>query len=85
MGQKEIEKENKKEIENEKEKDINNEKDEHMIEILKKENEILKQQLETLNSGKGKKSDNYNTLLSMLEVLNMQRKKILSIKKGKLF
>ena len=52
-----------------------------MIEILKKENEILKKQLESLNSGKG--NNNYDTLLSMLEVLSMQRKKILSIKNGK--
>ena len=53
-----------------------------MIEILKKENEILKKQLESLNSGKEK--NNYDTLLAMLEVLSMQRKKIYSIKKGKL-
>ncbi len=81
MGQKEIENEKKKELENE--KDTTNDKDEHMIEILKKENEILKKQLESLNSGKGNKSNNYDTLLSMLEVLSMQRKKILSIKNGK--
>ena len=53
-----------------------------MIEILKKENEILRKQLESLNSGKEK--NNYDTLLAMLEVLSMQRKKIYSIKKGKL-
>lgn len=53
------------------------EKDAHMIEVLKKENDILKKQLESLN-----KNNKYNTLLSMLEVLEMQRKKILSIKKG---
>ncbi len=82
MGQKEIENENKKEIEKEKEKEISEEKDEHMISVLKKENELLKKQLESLNSEKGNKSNNYDTLLSMLEVLNMQRKKILSIKKG---
>ena len=55
-------------------------KDLHMIEILKKENDILKKQLESLN-----KSNKYNTLLSMLEVLEMQRKKIESIKKGNLY
>lgn len=83
MGQKDIEKENKKEIEKEKEKEIIEEKDEHMISILTKENEILKKQLESMNSGN--KSNNYDTLLSMLEVLNMQRNKILSIKKGNLY
>ena len=56
------------------------EKDSHMIEILKKENDILKNQLESLN-----KSNKYNTLLSMLEVLEMQRKKIESIKKGNFY
>ena len=83
MGQKEIEKENKKELEKEKEKEISEEKDGHMISILTKENEILKKQLESMNSGN--KSNNYDTLLSMLEVLNMQRNKILSIKKGNLY
>ena len=62
-----------------KEKNIED-KDFHMIEILKKENDILKKQLESLN-----KSNKYNTLLSMLEVLEMQRKKIESIKKGNLY
>ena len=33
----------------------------------------------------GNKLNNYDTLLSMLEVLNMQRNKILSIKKGNLY
>ena len=61
------------------EKNIN-EKDLHMIEILKKENDILKKQLESLNT-----NNKYNTLLSMLEVLEIQRKKILSIKKGNLY
>ena len=79
MGQKEIENEKKKEITIE--TDATNEKDSHMIEILKKENEILKNQLESLNTGK---ENNYDTLLSMLEVLSMQRKKILSIKNGNL-
>ena len=82
MGQKEIENENKKEVNKEKDNQITDEKNEHMIEILKKENEILKKQLESLNSGKEK--NNYDTLLAMLEVLSMQRKKIYSIKKGKL-
>ena len=82
MGQKEIENENKKEVIKEKDNQITDEKNEHMIEILKKENEILKKQLESLNSGKEK--NNYDTLLAMLEVLSMQRKKIYSIKKGKL-
>ncbi len=81
MGQKEIENEKKKELENE--KDTTNDKDEHMIEILKKENEILKKQLESINSEQ--KENNYDTLLSMLEVLDMQRNKILSIKKGNLY
>ena len=80
MGQKEIENEKRKETLTI-EKDTTNEKDDHMIEILKKENEILKKQLESLNTGKG---NNYDTLLSMLEVLSMQRKKILSIKNGNL-
>ena len=57
-----------------------NEKDIHMIEVLKKENDILKKQLESLN-----KSNKYNTLLSMLQVLEMQRKKIESIKTGNLY
>ena len=83
MGQKEIENNKQKELENDKEKDISEEKDDHMIGILKKENEILKKQLKSLNLEKGNKSNNYDTLLSMLEVLSMQRKKILSIKNGK--
>ena len=56
------------------------EKDMHMIEVLKKENNILKKQLESLN-----KSNKFNTLLSMLQVLEMQRKKIESIKTGNLY
>ena len=69
-----------KEKEKEKEKENNKEdkEDNHMIEILKKENDILKKQLESLN----KNNNKYNTLITMLEVLEMQRKKILSIKKG---
>ena len=63
----------------EKKKENNKEdKDSHMIEILKKENDILKKQLESLN----KNNNKYNTLITMLEVLEMQRKKILSIKRG---
>ena len=58
-----------------------NNKDDHMIEILKKENNVLKEQIISLN----KKSSNYDTLLSMLEVLSMQRKKIESIFQGKYF
>ena len=87
MGQNETapnNKQNKEIIEKEKEKEKENNKedkeDNHMIEILKKENDILKKQLESLN-----KNNKYNTLLSMLEVLEIQRKKILSIKKGNLY
>jgi len=83
MGQNETapnNKQNKGIIEKEKEKENNKEdkEDNHMIEILKKENDILKKQLESLN----KNNNKYNTLITMLEVLEMQRKKILSIKKG---
>ena len=86
MGQNETapnNQQNKKPIEKEKEKENNKEdkeKDNHMIEILKKENDILRKQLESLN----KNNNKYNTLITMLEVLEMQRKKILSIKKGKI-
>ena len=80
MGQNEIEKEKKKEINKEKENEITGEKDEHMISVLKKENEMLKKQLETMNLGKNK--NDYDTLLFMLEVINLQRNKILSIEKG---
>ena len=85
MGQNETapnNKQNKEIIEKEKEKENNKEdkEDNHMIEILKKENDILKKQLESLN----KNNNKYNTLITMLEVLEMQRKKILSIKKGKI-
>ena len=83
MGQNEIEKEKKEEEDKEIIENMNNDKDAHMIEILKKENELLKKQLESMNSGN--KENNYDTLLSMLEVINMQRKKILSIKKGNLY
>jgi len=88
MGQKGIEneKQNKKEKEEENEKENSGgEKDSHMIEILKKENLILKKQLESLNNGKKDQKENYNTLLSMLEVLQMQRTKIMSITKGNIY
>ena len=81
MGQNEIAPNNKQKKEiTEKENENNKEdkEDNHMIEILKKENDILKKQLESLN----KNNNKYNTLITMLEVLEMQRKKILSIKKG---
>ena len=83
MGQNETapnNKQNKEITEKEKEKENNKEdkEDNHMIEILKKENDILKKQLESLN----KNNNKYNTLITMLEVLEMQKKKILSIKKG---
>ena len=85
MGQNETapnNKQNKEITEKEKEKENNKEdKDIHMIEILKKENEILKKQLESMNRNNNK----YNTLITMLEVLEMQRKKILSIKQGNIY
>ena len=78
MGQNET----KEKQDTQKKETINSSKEEgneiHMIEILKKENELLKSKLKSLNT-----SNNYTTLLSMLEVLNMQREKILSIKNGK--
>ena len=78
MGQNET----KEKQDTQKKETINSPKEEgneiHMIEILKKENELLKSKLKSLNT-----SNNYTTLLSMLEVLNMQREKILSIKNGK--
>ena len=78
MGQNETAQNNEQNKRIEKEKENKEDKDIHMIEILKKENEILKKQLESLN----KNNNKYNTLITMLEVLEMQRKKILSIKKG---
>jgi len=81
MGQNETapnNKQNKEITEKEKENNKEDKEDNHMIEILKKENDILKKQLESLN----KNNNKYNTLITMLEVLEMQRKKILSIKKG---
>ena len=85
MGQKGIENEKQNEKEEENEKENSGEKDSHMIEILKKENLILKKQLESLNNGKKDQKENYNTLLSMLEVLQMQRTKIMSITKGNIY
>ena len=78
MGQNETAQNNEQNKRIEKEKENKEDKDIHMIEILKKENEILKKQLESMNRNNNK----YNTLITMLEVLEMQRKKILSIKKG---
>ena len=81
MGQNETapnNQQNKNSIEKEKENNKEDKEDNHMIEILKKENDILRKQLESLN----KNNNKYNTLITMLEVLEMQRKKILSIKKG---
>ena len=78
MGQNETAQNNEQNKRIEKEKENKEDKDIHMIEILKKENDILKKQLESLN----KNNNKYNTLITMLEVLEMQRKKILSIKKG---
>ena len=78
MGQNETAQNNEQNKRIEKEKENKEDKDIHMIEILKKENEILKKQLESMNRNNNK----YNTLITMLEVLEMQRKKILSIKQG---
>lgn len=58
------------------------EEDKHMYEVLKKENDVLKQQIINLNSNNKNNGENYDTLLSMMEVLSMQREKILSIKNG---
>ena len=85
MGQKGIENEKQNVKEEENEKENSGEKDSHMIEILKKENLILKKQLESLNNVKKDQKENYNTLLSMLEVLQMQRTKIMSITKGNIY
>ena len=81
MGQNETAQNNEKNKRIEKEKENKEDKDIHMIEILKKENEILKKQLESMNRNNNK----YNTLITMLEVLEMQRKKILSIKQGNIY
>ena len=81
MGQNETAQNNEQNKRIEKEKENKEDKDIHMIEILKKENEILKKQLESLN----KNNNKYNTLITMLEVLEMQRKKILSIKQGNIY
>jgi hypothetical protein len=81
MGQNETAQNNEQNKRIEKEKENKEDKDIHMIEILKKENEILKKQLESMNRNNNK----YNTLITMLEVLEMQRKKILSIKQGNIY
>ena len=81
MGQNETAQNNEQNKRIEKEKENKEDKDIHMIEILKKENEILKKQLESTNRNNNK----YNTLITMLEVLEMQRKKILSIKQGNIY
>ena len=81
MGQNETAQNNEQNKRIEKEKENKEDKDIHMIEILKKENEILKKQLESMNRNNNK----YNTLITMLEVLEMQRKKILSIKRGNIY
>lgn len=90
MGQKQTETEHNKSqddiLKNHHSDTENDSKDEHMIEVLKKENNVLKNQIISLN-GKNTSSDsnNYDTLLSMIEVLNLQRKKIESIFQGKYF
>ena len=81
MGQNETAQNNEQNKRIEKEKENKEDKDIHMIEILKKENDILKKQLESMNRNNNK----YNTLITMLEVLEMQRKKILSIKQGNIY
>ena len=81
MGQNETAQNNEQNKRIEKEKENKEDKDIHMIEILKKENEILKKQLESMNRNNNK----YNTLITMLEVLEMQKKKILSIKQGNIY
>ena len=81
MGQNETAQNNEQNKRIEKEKENKEDKDIHMIEILKKENEILKKQLESMNRNNNK----YNTLITMLEVLEMQRKKILSINQGNIY
>jgi hypothetical protein len=81
MGQNETAQNNEQNKRIEKEKENKEDKDIHMIEILKKENDILKKQLESMN----KNNNKYNTLITMLEVLEIQRKKILSIKQGNIY
>ena len=77
------------------EQDKNEEDTDYMINILMKENMKLKQIIKNMASNnrsssksknKKNKEDNlntYNTILSMLEVLALQREKIAAVKKGK--
>ena len=77
------------------EKDKNEEDTDYMINVLMKENIKLKQIIKNMSNNnrsnsksKNKKniednSNTYNTILSMLEVLALQREKIIAVKKGK--
>ena len=77
------------------EKDKNEEDTDYMINVLMKENIKLKQIIKNMatnnrsnSKSKNKKniednSNTYNTILSMLEVLALQREKIIAVKKGK--
>ena len=77
------------------EKDKSEEDTDYMINVLMKENIKLKQIIQNMatnsrNNSKSKSKKNiddnsntYNTILSMLEVLALQREKIAAVKKGK--
>ena len=77
------------------EKDKTEEDTDYMINVLMKENIKLKQIIKNMatnnrsnSKSKNKKniednSNTYNTILSMLEVLALQREKIIAVKKGK--
>lgn len=77
------------------EKDKTEEDTDYMINVLMKENIKLKQIIQNMatnsrNNSKSKSKKNiddnsntYNTILSMLEVLALQREKIIAVKKGK--
>ncbi len=77
------------------EKDKSEEDTDYMINVLMKENIKLKQIIQNMatnsrNNSKSKSKKNiddnsntYNTILSMLEVLALQREKIIAVKKGK--
>jgi hypothetical protein len=77
------------------EKDKTEEDTDYMINVLMKENIKLKQIIQNMatnsrNNSKSKSKKNiddnsntYNTILSMLEVLALQREKIAAVKKGK--
>ena len=77
------------------EKDKTDEDTDYMINVLMKENIKLKQIIQNMatnsrNNSKSKSKKNiddnsntYNTILSMLEVLALQREKIIAVKKGK--